>query len=275
MRAKELADKFGWSNATKLTVQNRWWPVVWDLNGGARLYVSRRRMNDKGRLLLCIDDPHHPIIVSRAEAIRYLNGVWHSYEHLGVIPTPSERQSYETRNPDEVEAWMKTIIAASIEKENVHKVAALRMETVSASPIQKWIFDSGSGIDLVDSSSVAHLTHEWESLESPRTLHTAGGLVACNNKVSMFLNVLGEVITPSLVPSTPPVLSLGRRCIRDGLDFWWPPYSLSPRIVTPEGKTIYLTVHGDIPYLEDTVDTFAMVSSTEIGVSSTRDYANC
>ena len=134
---------------------------------------------------------------------------------------------------------------------------------MSASPIQRWIFDSGSGIDLVDSSSVSHLTNEWESLEPPRTLHTAGGLVACNNKVSMFLNVLGEVISPNLVPSTPRVLSLGRRCIRDGLDFWWPLYSLSPRIITPEGKTIYITVRGDIPYLEDAVDVITMVSETD------------
>ena len=45
MKAKELADRLGSSDETRLCVQNRWWPIVWTRDGEAKLYVSIGRLN--------------------------------------------------------------------------------------------------------------------------------------------------------------------------------------------------------------------------------------
>ena len=49
---------------------------------------------------------------------------------------------------------------------------------------------------------------------------------------------------------TPALLSLGRRCTKDGFGFVWPLGQNIPYFVTPGGKIIRLEVTGDIPYLK-------------------------
>ena len=51
-----------------------------------------------------------------------------------------------------------------------------------------------------------------------------------------------------VLPDTPTVLSIGRRCMEHGYGFWWEPYGL-PILILPDGRYIILEVDGYIPYL--------------------------
>ena len=74
--------------------------------------------------------------------------------------------------------------------------------------------------------------------------------MTANQRVTLQIPSLLEEVQPYLVPSTPPVLSLGRMCIEDGYGFHWPPHG-TPILVTPKGKSICLQVHNLCPYLDD------------------------
>jgi len=64
----------------------------------------------------------------------------------------------------------------------------------------------------------------------------------------MFCEELKDLIEPLVLPDTPAVLSIGRRCMRMGYGFHWPP-GRNPYLVTPEGKVVPLLVRKDIPYM--------------------------
>ncbi len=53
-----------------------------------------------------------------------------------------------------------------------------------------------------------------------------------------------------MLRDTPVVLSVGRRCVKYGYDFHWPPYSEEPVLTTPTGKPVVLTVADYVPYLK-------------------------
>jgi hypothetical protein len=50
-----------------------------------------------------------------------------------------------------------------------------------------------------------------------------------------------------VLPNSPPLMSLGRRCMRDGFSFVWIA-GQKPYVVRPGGKVIRLEVINDIPY---------------------------
>ena len=62
---------------------------------------------------------------------------------------------------------------------------------------------------------------------------------------------MGEVAEPYVLDSTPDVLSIGRRCVEDGYEFVWKPYSLHPTITTPSGKVVKLVSRDCCPDLDD------------------------
>ena len=61
---------------------------------------------------------------------------------------------------------------------------------------------------------------------------------------------LNATVTPYLVQSSPPVLSVGLRCVEDGFDFVWRgSKNEKPKLVSPDGKVIELEVRDYVPYL--------------------------
>ena len=77
---------------------------------------------------------------------------------------------------------------------------------------------------------------------------TANGPVNANEVVSLSVDALGEEIHPYILPSTPALLSIGRRCMREGYDFIWK-RGEEPYFITPNGHVVVLEVIGDIPYI--------------------------
>ena len=53
-----------------------------------------------------------------------------------------------------------------------------------------------------------------------------------------------------VLPSTPMVLSVGRRCVGQGYSLVWEA-NAAPYMKSPEGKIVHLAVDGYTPYLVD------------------------
>ncbi len=55
-------------------------------------------------------------------------------------------------------------------------------------------------------------------------LHTAGGLVTCNERMRIACDSLSEGSFDALVlDDTPEVMPIGQRCMEYGYSFYWPP----------------------------------------------------
>ena len=248
--AKELAEFVYPGTNSRAHDHNKWLPVLWREDGSTLMWASLGRTEEHGPVLY-MERPHNPHQVPRSVALAFLENSWESYTHLGLVPQAPERRGCRGQeNNEAVERLRKAIFPpADIRPASPSLV---RPETCSnESPIRSWLFDSGCGSDLISEQEVLHLRDKWTDASTPRYLSTAGGLTKSDYEVPLHIASLGEDIAPWILPSTPAVLSMGRRCVLDGFDFWWPPYSQSPRLSTPSGKVIYLTVRGDIPFLED------------------------
>ena len=80
------------------------------------------------------------------------------------------------------------------------------------------------------------------------------------------------IIDPYVLPDSPDVLSIGRRCVDQGYGFYWKPYSQSPALIPPDAhmprvdssraskEWTWLEVDDYIPYLVDTHNPLPNVS---------------
>ncbi len=85
---------------------------------------------------------------------------------------------------------------------------------------RSWLLDTGCKYDLATRGSIPH--HQVDSIFTapmPMLLAIASDLAQGDKVVSQQTGELGEVAEPSVLDSTPDVLSIGRRCVEDGYRF--------------------------------------------------------
>ena len=58
-----------------------------------------------------------------------------------------------------------------------------------------------------------------------------------------------EEVTALVLPSTPPVLSIGKRCETMGYSFHWPAWSRRPYFETPGGEILTMRTRHHVPYI--------------------------
>jgi hypothetical protein len=90
-----------------------------------------------------------------------------------------------------------------------------------------WLSDTGASIDLIGRDYVDPILLEEmiEIIDKPIKLFTASSSVPkLDTKVRMQLAPIREDVEPIVVPSCPPLLSVGDRCMNHGWRFNWPPY---------------------------------------------------
>ena len=98
-----------------------------------------------------------------------------------------------------------------------------------------WILDTGCALDLVQEDTLPNGVRKWiEPADSGRTLLTAGGPSSTSKVVGLQIEDFGENILPCVMPQTPNVLSLGRRCRQDGYTFIWEAQADVPRLLNPD-----------------------------------------
>ena len=225
--AKELAADVGYEVPIK-------WPVVWDDDDTACIYEP----HEGGQLH--IDEPGHPTIITRAEGIARLKGNWGSYLHLGpAVPNPGGREPKGAAS-----GGAKSGVASG----DAIRGVALAGQPPSAPKVKWWLMDTGCGFDLVDHGVTAKLKRHIRPVDERLLLNTANGELEVRKQIDLKIPELGEQVTALVLPSTPSVLSIGKRCMREGYHFEWKPYS-PPTLITPSGLVIELVVEEDVPYL--------------------------
>ena len=75
-----------------------------------------------------------------------------------------------------------------------------------------------------------------------------------SSKIPLVVENLNELMQPCILPTTPDVLSMGRRCIDKGYSFWWPCGSHSPSFILPDESVVHCTVIDYTPYILDDDD---------------------
>ena len=114
---------------------------------------------------------------------------------------------------------------------------------------ERWIADTGCVDDLIGHNDMT--PQDWVDVEpapDALCLHSANGPVCANQMISYQCQTTGEVIDALIMKDSPPVLSIGRRCMQDGWSFVWEAYD-APYVILPSGKIITCIVEGNVPYL--------------------------
>ena len=113
--------------------------------------------------------------------------------------------------------------------------------------------DTGCGYNLITKDVVAEAAELDEVLRTTYDavkLNTAGGPVQTDETVGVSCPEFDEgSFDALLLQSTPPVISVGERCMNYGYSFHWPAWSEAPYLETRDGHVIRLTVENRVPYL--------------------------
>jgi hypothetical protein len=123
-----------------------------------------------------------------------------------------------------------------------------------------WLMDTGCAHDLIGKKMAEGYT--TSRLPRPFTFTTANGSVKSYQSVPMQSDSLECSINPFLLPETPAVLSVGRRCMEEGYSFIWRAGE-APYLETPTGACISLRLERNIPYL-DTRDDQTLDADTAV-----------
>ena len=107
--------------------------------------------------------------------------------------------------------------------------------------------DTGCGHDLVSKEMADG--YEKARLSQPLGFGTANGRALSYQSVPMHSKAMGGAISPYLLPNTPSVLSIGKRCMEEGYSFYWPANE-QPYLETPSRACIALRVDRNLPYLD-------------------------
>ena len=102
----------------------------------------------------------------------------------------------------------------------------------------------GATSDLIDGSPQDR--QDVEPAPESLCLKSANGPVCAFEMISYQCLTTGEVIDALVMKDSPPVLSIGRRCMELGWSFYWEPYE-PPYVILPSGKTITCTADGNVP----------------------------
>ena len=114
----------------------------------------------------------------------------------------------------------------------------------------RYLADTGSAYDLIAKGDLtAKDRKNIKKIMEDITLFTASGCTKVKKRLMMRCKGLGERIQPLLLDSCPPVISIGRRCVKYGYEFHWKPYSSAPAMVKSNGERITFFFENYIPYV--------------------------
>ena len=73
-------------------------------------------------------------------------------------------------------------------------------------------------------------------------MQTVNGVVTVEEGLRIAVPTLEKEMEFLLLPDSPPIISIGKRCLIDGYEFHWPrgqsPYMLTPNLVYTPGPNI-------------------------------------
>ena len=133
------------------------------------------------------------------------------------------------------------------------KVSNTHLPSV-ATPASKdkcvWLVDTGSGQDLISEGMLKSAKAKNRRLsDTPICLATANGSTRADEVADVTVDALHQDFTPYILDETPPVLSVGVRCMEQGYSFVWPADS-RPYFIRPDHKVIELKIDGWVPVID-------------------------
>ena len=113
---------------------------------------------------------------------------------------------------DELEIYKEP---SEIPKDQSQCAPAANLPTPIA--VTRWLFDSGSGKDLVSKETFRGSGKKAKRAEKPVTFNTAGGKRSVNKIVECWVREFAAIAKPYIMQNgCPNVLSMGRRCNHAG-----------------------------------------------------------
>jgi len=258
------------------------WPIVWTKTQVHVFEPRDERPYYKGFKTRTID---YKTYESKEEALTALERTFYLYDHLGDyddIPTINNEnivrtaeQHSGTQIPKEFQfgqftssqfvvifpPFYKDELCSSIntklrqlrwivfEPKINRWVAAGVTRKEPDSVIGLWLIDTGCGHDLVARSAIKQISAHIGRSPFPLTFVTANGSTKTGQDILMRLPELRQSVSPYVLESTPSVLSVGMRCMKQGYTFLWYDNCM-PVFISKDGEWItILEVINDIPYL--------------------------
>ncbi len=115
-------------------------------------------------------------------------------------------------------------------------------------PAALWLMDTGCGHDLVNDKMADSYPVKTLKKSSRIMFSTANGRIESRNVVPFYCEELAQSVQPFLLHDSPPVLSVGKRCMEQGFTFHWQA-GMNPIMTNPQGDVVELEVERNIPYL--------------------------
>ena len=122
------------------------------------------------------------------------------------------------------------------------------LDVAKCSLVKLWLIDTGCGYDLVSQRAVALMQRFINNAKRTITFLYSNGPTVTEYVANIHVKELDEGITPCILKSTPPVLTVGYGCMEMGYTLIWPS-GQSPFFIRPDGMIIHLVVEHYIPYL--------------------------
>lgn len=150
-------------------------------------------------------------------------------------------------NPDDDEWYVKENLIEHVPHRYGMKGDTMCITVPAEERDRKFIMDTGSGHDLISMRKVNRLG--LESFVSDQiTFHTANGPTVSDRSVSIDIGALDRPAIAHVLEDTPPVLSVGKRCMDERYSFIWNA-GKNPYLINKDGMRIDLTVKDYIPYI--------------------------
>ena len=106
----------------------------------------------------------------------------------------------------------------------------------------RFIVDSGSCFDIANMKECTRRSlARVIGLDPPLEMSTVNGRVTVTKGLRIEVPALKKGVDFALMPNSPSIISLGRRCMLDGYAFHWPA-GTSPYLIDPSGQRIDLEV---------------------------------
>ena len=112
---------------------------------------------------------------------------------------------------------------------------------------KRFIMDSGSGHDLISAKKIDRMDLPTYD-DMVVNFHTANGVTSSTKRSDIKFEAFDEPAQVHILEDTPPVMSMGKRCIDLGYSFIWPS-GKTPYMIDSNGDIIEMTVRDYIPYI--------------------------
>ena len=143
---------------------------------------------------------------------------------------------------------------------------AASAKAIDADVVERWLIDTGCGHDLVAYEDVRPFKQVLRRPKVPLGFHTANGPTNTKYTVKVMVRELADSSVVNVLKDTPAVLSVGRRCMKEGYSFHWPAGS-PPFFITPDNVRVMLEVDDDVPYLRPGSDCRHPVNDGDTGAA--------